>query len=213
MAAAGNELAVTLTEESTLNHFGNYLSKIGKHVALDLGEVRAWAMEKLRGSDDEAAAEQCAGCAALADRGTAATGGGNAMMAQRKKILILMSDTGGGHRASANAIKAALLSLEPEQLEVKIVDVLEDYTLWFSNRLYTWYIKYPVRLMVLEHAFVFFHTKARMHTHTRTNLVNTNLVNVCCVAHSRATRSLRRRERRMGASDPWGNPEQLSRLN
>lgn len=27
---------------------------------------------------------------------------------------------------------------------MKIVDVLEDYTLWFSNRLYTWYVYYPV---------------------------------------------------------------------
>ena len=166
----GTELAVkTLTEDSTLYHFGNYLSKIGKHVALDLGEALDWATEKLRGEtlDDQDAAEQGAGCAAPADRGANAFGGERAMIAQKKKILILMSDTGGGHRASANAIKAALLSLEPEQLEVKIVDVLEDYTLWFSNRLYTWYIKYPVRLAVLVHALVFFHTHT--HTHTRTH--------------------------------------------
>ena len=186
----GTELAVkTLTEDSTLYHFGNYLSKIGKHVALDLGEALDWATEKLRGEtlDDQDAAEQGPGCAAPADRGAAASGGESAMIAQKKKILILMSDTGGGHRASANAIKAALLSLEPEQLEVKIVDVLEDYTLWFSNRLYTWYIKYPVRLAVLVHALVFFHTHT--HTHTRTH-THAHTHTRKLVAHSRATGSM-----------------------
>ncbi len=53
-----------------------------------------------------------------------------------KKILIVLSDTGGGHKASANALSAALNELRPEGVEIKIVDVLEDYTLWFSNRLY-----------------------------------------------------------------------------
>ncbi len=53
-----------------------------------------------------------------------------------KKILIVLSDTGGGHKASASALSAALNELRPEGVEIKIVDVLEDYTLWFSNRLY-----------------------------------------------------------------------------
>jgi hypothetical protein len=39
--------------------------------------------------------------------------------------LLKLLGAGGGHRASANAIKAALHTLESEQeLEVKIVDVL-----------------------------------------------------------------------------------------
>ena len=53
-----------------------------------------------------------------------------------KKILIVLSDTGGGHKASASAISAALQELRPNEIEIKVVDVLENYTLWFSNRLY-----------------------------------------------------------------------------
>jgi hypothetical protein len=53
-----------------------------------------------------------------------------------KKVLIVLSDTGGGHKASSSAISAALQELRPQGIEIKVVDVLENYTLWFSNRLY-----------------------------------------------------------------------------
>jgi len=39
-----------------------------------------------------------------------------------KKVLILMSDTGGGHRASAEALKAAMLELHGALCDVTIVD-------------------------------------------------------------------------------------------
>ena len=52
-----------------------------------------------------------------------------------QKILIVLSDTGGGHKASASSISSALEHLQPD-LEVKTVDVIENYTPWFSNRLY-----------------------------------------------------------------------------
>jgi UDP-N-acetylglucosamine:LPS N-acetylglucosamine transferase len=123
-----------LSDDNALGQFGNYLCKVGQHICLDARDC----IEKLRGKgfDGEDVLETGAD-AAGPDEGCVAA-------PRRKKILILMSDTGGGHRASANAIKAALLSLESEEeLEVKIVDVLEDYTLWFSNRLYTWYVTYP----------------------------------------------------------------------
>ena len=42
-------------------------------------------------------------------------------------IQILMSDTGGGHRASANALRDALSVLYPAQFAVDIVDVYTDY--------------------------------------------------------------------------------------
>ena len=42
-------------------------------------------------------------------------------------IQILMSDTGGGHRASANALRDALSALYPAQFAVDIVDVYTDY--------------------------------------------------------------------------------------
>lgn len=38
----------------------------------------------------------------------------------KKKVLILMSDTGGGHRASADAIKAAFDQQFPDLYEVQI---------------------------------------------------------------------------------------------
>ena len=137
--AVRSELFVKpLSDDNALGQFGNYLCKVGQHICLDAGDARDWIAEKLRGkgSDGEDVLETGADAAGGAEEGCEAP--------RKKKILILMSDTGGGHRASANAIKAALLSLESEEeLEVKIVDVLEDYTLWFSNRLYTWYVTYP----------------------------------------------------------------------
>ena len=46
-----------------------------------------------------------------------------------KRILILMSDTGGGHRAAAEAIRDTLYKLYGEdQAKVSIVDVLRQYS-------------------------------------------------------------------------------------
>jgi hypothetical protein len=53
-----------------------------------------------------------------------ATAGGNlagktkagAQKGRKKKVLILMSDTGGGHRASAQALEAAFNELFPDQV-------------------------------------------------------------------------------------------------
>lgn len=43
-------------------------------------------------------------------------------------ILFLMSDTGGGHRAAARAIDAALTERFPGQFSTEMVDVWRDYT-------------------------------------------------------------------------------------
>ena len=45
-----------------------------------------------------------------------------------KRILILMSDTGGGHRAVANAIRDALEINYGDEVETQIVDGLKEYT-------------------------------------------------------------------------------------
>jgi 1,2-diacylglycerol 3-beta-galactosyltransferase len=45
-----------------------------------------------------------------------------------------MSDTGGGHKASAQAITAALRELYPEQLDIDIVDIWTDHSEWPFNR-------------------------------------------------------------------------------
>ncbi len=42
-------------------------------------------------------------------------------------VQILMSDTGGGHRASANALRDALQVLYPGKFECEIVDIYMDY--------------------------------------------------------------------------------------
>ena len=61
----------------------------------------------------------------------------------KPKLLIVYSDTGGGHKASANAICAAFERLVPGQIEVKPVDVIEQYSLWPSNRTYSFFTSYP----------------------------------------------------------------------
>ncbi|MBA0639125.1 hypothetical protein Goklo_022177 [Gossypium klotzschianum] len=57
-----------------------------------------------------------------------------------KKVLILMSDTGGGHRASAEAIKAAFNEefgdeYQSSILQVFVTDLWSDHTPWPFNQL------------------------------------------------------------------------------
>lgn len=52
-----------------------------------------------------------------------------------RRILILMSDTGGGHRASAEALQSAFATRFPGRFQVEIVDLWTDYTPWPVNRL------------------------------------------------------------------------------
>jgi hypothetical protein len=49
-------------------------------------------------------------------------------------IQILMSDTGGGHRASANALRDAFNTLHPGKIECDIVDIFTEYgPIWPFN--------------------------------------------------------------------------------
>ncbi|HMN26653.1 MAG TPA: glycosyltransferase [Caldilineaceae bacterium] len=57
------------------------------------------------------------------------------------RILILMSNTGGGHRASAEALKAGFAERYGDRYTVAIIDLLIDYLPWPLNRLpplYPW---------------------------------------------------------------------------
>ncbi|CAN0306170.1 unnamed protein product, partial [Laminaria digitata] len=45
-------------------------------------------------------------------------------------MLILMSDTGGGHRASAQALEAALEELFPGRVAVTMVDIFTEHSRW-----------------------------------------------------------------------------------
>jgi len=63
-------------------------------------------------------------------------------------VQILMSDTGGGHRASANALRDAFDVLHPGQIKCDIVDIYTDYgPFWPYNDyvgMYKFMAKYPV---------------------------------------------------------------------
>eukprot|EP00741_Cyanophora_paradoxa_P007563 tig00001155_g7315.t1 len=54
---------------------------------------------------------------------------------QRYKILVLMSDTGGGHRASAQAIKAAIGQTYGDKYDVRVVDLWGEHTPFPVNQL------------------------------------------------------------------------------
>ncbi|HMQ50812.1 MAG TPA: glycosyltransferase [Anaerolineae bacterium] len=59
----------------------------------------------------------------------------------QKRILFLMSDTGGGHRASAKAIKEAIDHLHPHKYDIWIEDIWQHHTCWPFNaipRTYSW---------------------------------------------------------------------------
>jgi 1,2-diacylglycerol 3-beta-galactosyltransferase len=52
-----------------------------------------------------------------------------------KRILILMSDTGGGHRASAEALRSAFAERFDSQFRIDIVDLWIEHTPWPLNRI------------------------------------------------------------------------------
>ncbi|MBE2237067.1 MAG: glycosyltransferase [Caldilineaceae bacterium] len=52
-----------------------------------------------------------------------------------QRILILMSDTGGGHRASAQALKAGFDELYPGRFAIDIIDFITDYLPWPFNQM------------------------------------------------------------------------------
>lgn len=60
-----------------------------------------------------------------------------------KRILFLFSDTGGGHRAAAEAIRDALVIRHPEEASIEMVDVFRDYTPFpfkYMPEMYPWII-------------------------------------------------------------------------
>ena len=64
----------------------------------------------------------------------------------KKRILILLSDTGGGHKASAKAIQAALDLLYPNVFTCEIVDIWTDHGPYPFNTFvgsYQWAAKNP----------------------------------------------------------------------
>ena len=65
----------------------------------------------------------------------------------KKKILILMSDTGGGHRASAEAIQQAIHEQYPRKFEVDVTDIWTVHAKWPFNQMVPYYrflAKHPI---------------------------------------------------------------------
>ena len=64
----------------------------------------------------------------------------------QKRVVILMSDTGGGHRASAQALQATFEELYGAEFEVTIVDLWSNNSPWPVNQMpkgYSTMVKYP----------------------------------------------------------------------
>lgn len=61
------------------------------------------------------------------------SGGFTAGKKKAKKVLILMSDTGGGHRASAQALDQALNETFPGKIDVDILDIWTKHATWPFN--------------------------------------------------------------------------------
>ncbi|CAI0438575.1 unnamed protein product [Linum tenue] len=72
------------------------------------------------------------GCDVLVDDGLPLNG---VESDRPKKVLILMSDTGGGHRASAEAIRAAFYEQFGDDYQVFITDLWSEHTPWPFNQL------------------------------------------------------------------------------
>ncbi|MCC6892387.1 MAG: glycosyltransferase [Anaerolineae bacterium] len=60
-----------------------------------------------------------------------------------KRILILFSDTGGGHRAAAEAIRDALMIKHPNEVSIEMVDVFRAYSPFpfkYMPEMYPWVV-------------------------------------------------------------------------
>ena len=72
--------------------------------------------------------------------------GGFSFKSKKPRIMILMSDTGGGHRASAQALKAGFEHMYGQKYHIDIVDLWSLHTPWPYNEFpksYSFMVKYP----------------------------------------------------------------------
>ncbi len=71
-----------------------------------------------------------------------------------KRVLVLMSDTGGGHRAAAEAIMAASQERYPGELDFTMVDVFRHYSPFpfkYAPEIYPIWVNYGARLWGLTY--------------------------------------------------------------
>ena len=102
----------------------------------------------------------------LAAESSSAGETGSKTSEEPKRVLLLISDTGGGHRASAQALEDALNELYPGKVECDIVDIWTKHAAWpytkfvpsykfmakhpFIWRLFWFYGKMPISRFVQE---------------------------------------------------------------
>lgn len=89
-----------------------------------------------------------------------------------KRVLILMSDTGGGHRAVANAIHDALLLRHGDEVEVQVLDGLKEYApapIKYAPEIYPAWIARSKRSWGLAHNLT--DTKLTTRTITRASYI------------------------------------------
>ena len=72
---------------------------------------------------------------------------------EKLTIQILISDTGGGHRASANALRDALDALHPNQIHCDIVDIYTEYGPFWPLNAYPAIYKFMAEYSFLWKAF------------------------------------------------------------
>ncbi|KAJ1636748.1 hypothetical protein T492DRAFT_957154 [Pavlovales sp. CCMP2436] len=105
---------------------------------------------------------------------------------QRKRnVLILMSDTGGGHRASALALKAAMEELNPNRLNVTIVDMYASCSSlpWrWLPQMYRRLAKRPLQWWLAVHLFADF-KPMRWFMEGWINYATSNGLRQCLEAH------------------------------
>eukprot|EP00210_Caulerpa_lentillifera_P009370 g8933.t1 len=80
---------------------------------------------------------------------------GNKSRAQaRKRIMIMYSKTGGGHKASAEAIKSGFERIYKDKYDIKVVDIWTDHSPHFVSKMpeaYNFVVKYPWMYRLLYH--------------------------------------------------------------
>lgn len=83
----------------------------------------------------------------------------------QKRVLIMMTDTGGGHRASAEAIKQAFEQEFGDRYLVLVVDFWKDHTPWPLKHLVDSYDFMVKHEFLWKAAFNFYKNPAMHHTH------------------------------------------------
>lgn len=90
------------------NEFNKFVRFHCEKIPIGFASLRVGSADDVNGLRED-------GCSVLEDEGLPLNGVG---LGRKKKVLILMSDTGGGHRASAEAIKAAFNEEFGDEYEV-----------------------------------------------------------------------------------------------